>query len=119
MVPNSVVLNVAITPLREPDAVSLRARLRPGTTPRDLQATIQEAVSVPIRDEPRITLEELDGDEVVVQISATPQLASDGPQLATEVLKAVTRQTSNGVGGSPEADSPDADSPDEGSREPE
>jgi small conductance mechanosensitive channel len=113
MVPNSVVLNVAITPLREPDAVSLRARLRPGTTPRDLQATIQEAVSVPIRDEPRITLEELDGDEVIVQISATPQLASDGPQLATEVLKAVTRQaqTRNGDGDPPDADSPDADSP--------
>src|SRR4051794_12218888 len=29
MVPNSVVLNVAIVPLREPDAVDMRARLRP------------------------------------------------------------------------------------------
>jgi small conductance mechanosensitive channel len=92
MVPNSIVLAVAVTPLHEPDAVSLRARLRPGTTPRELQAIIGEAVTVPIRDEPRVTLEELDGDEVVVQISATPQLASDGPQLATEVLKAVTRE---------------------------
>jgi small conductance mechanosensitive channel len=99
MVPNSVVLAVAVTPLREPDAVSLRARLRPGTTPTDLQAIIQEAVSVPIRDEPRITLEELDGDEVVVQISATPQLASDGPQLATEVLEAVTREARAGDDG--------------------
>lgn len=92
MVPNSVVLNVAVTPLREPDAVSLRARLRPGTTPTDLQALLQENISVPIRDEPRITLEELDGDEVVVQISATPQAAADGPQLATDVLEVVTRE---------------------------
>ena len=34
MVPNSVVLNVAILPLREPDGVNLRARLRAGMTPR-------------------------------------------------------------------------------------
>ena len=30
MVPNSVVLNVAVLPLHEPEAVNLRARLRPG-----------------------------------------------------------------------------------------
>ena len=30
MVPNSVVLNVAVLPLREPEAVNLRARLRAG-----------------------------------------------------------------------------------------
>ena len=29
MVPNSVVLSVAVVPLREPSAVDLRARLRP------------------------------------------------------------------------------------------
>jgi len=33
MVPNSVVLNVAIVPLREPDGIDLRARLRPGSHP--------------------------------------------------------------------------------------
>ena len=33
MVPNSVVLNVAVLPLREPEAVNLRARLRAGMTP--------------------------------------------------------------------------------------
>ena len=37
MVPNSVVLNVAVMPLREPEAVNLRARLRAGMTPGDLQ----------------------------------------------------------------------------------
>ena len=37
LVPNSVVLNVAVLPLREPEAVNLRARLRPGMTPSDLQ----------------------------------------------------------------------------------
>jgi small-conductance mechanosensitive channel len=33
LVPNSAVLSVSVTPLREPEAVSLRARLRAGTTP--------------------------------------------------------------------------------------
>jgi small-conductance mechanosensitive channel len=93
MVPNSVVLNLAVTPLREPDGVDLRARLRPGVTPRDLQALLQESITTPLRDDPRITLEELDGDEVVVRITATPAAASDGPQLATELLEVVSRET--------------------------
>jgi len=46
-----------------------------------------------MRDEPRITLKELDGDEVVVQISATPAVSADGPALATEVLRVVARET--------------------------
>lgn len=93
MVPNSVVLNVSIAPLREPDAVSLQARLRPGINPRDLQSLLQEKIVTPMRDEPRITLKELDGDEVVVQISATPAVSADGPALATEVLRVVARET--------------------------
>ena len=42
---------------------------------------------------PQIALEELDGDEVVVRISATPERPSDGPRLASEVLEAVAAQT--------------------------
>jgi len=93
MVPNSVVLNLAVTPLREPEGVNIRARLRPGVTPRDLQARLQENIVTPLRDEPRIILEEIDGEEVVVNISASPTAASDGPQLATELLKVVSRET--------------------------
>jgi small conductance mechanosensitive channel len=93
MVPNSVVLAVAIVPLREPDGIDLRARLRPGVTPVDVQATLQETVATPMRDSPRIRLEELDGDEVVVRISATPERPSDGPRLASEVLEAVGAHT--------------------------
>jgi small-conductance mechanosensitive channel len=93
MVPNSVVLNVAVMPVREPDAVSLRARLRPGVTPSDLQETLEASLQTPLREPPRITLEELDGEEVVVRISATPQLASEGRHLAGEVLGIVSRET--------------------------
>ncbi len=93
MVPNSVVLNVAIVPLREPEGIDLRARLRPGVTPRDVQESLQETVTTPMRETPRIELEEVDGDEVVVRISATPERPADGSKLAGEVLEVVGSQT--------------------------
>jgi small-conductance mechanosensitive channel len=89
MVPNSVVLNVAVVPLREPAAVDLRARLRPGTTPVELEELLKESIETPLRGTPRITLEEVDGDEVVVRISATPHDPGEGPRLASEVLRAI------------------------------
>ncbi len=93
MVPNSVVLNSAVIPLREPDSIDLRARLRAGVTPRQLQRLLEESIETPLRDTPRIALEELDGDEVVVRITATPRHAVDGPALATEVLQVVSGVT--------------------------
>jgi len=93
MVPNSVVLSVAIVPLREPDGVDLRARLRPGITPQDIQRLLSETLETPIRGEPHVALEELDGDEVVVRIQAVPEHAEDGPRLAGEVVSTVARET--------------------------
>ncbi len=93
MVPNSVVLNVAVLPLHEPDGVDLRARLRAGMTPGDLQELLESELQTPLREAPRITLEELDGEEVVVLISATPRVAAEGRQLASELLEVVSRQT--------------------------
>jgi small conductance mechanosensitive channel len=93
MVPNSVVLNVAVLPLREPEAVNLRARLQAGMTPGDLQEVLERSLQTPLRGAPRITLEELDGDEVVVRIAATPRVASQGRQLASELLSIVARET--------------------------
>lgn len=93
MIPNSVVLNVAVVPLREPDAVDMRARLRPGVTPTDLQSKLEDELDTPLLDRPRIILEELDGDEVVVRIKATPIASNDGPRLATEILSVVSTET--------------------------
>jgi small conductance mechanosensitive channel len=93
MVPNSVVLNVAVQPLREPEAVNLRARLRAGMSPGDLQEILEKSLQTPLRESPRITLEELDGDEVVVRIAATPRVASQGRHLASELLTIVSRET--------------------------
>ena len=93
MVPNSVVLNVAVVPLREPTAVDVRARLRPGITPAHVEEHLLRTIETPMRGPPRITLEEIDGDEVVVRIAATPQDPAQGPRLASEVISAVAEYT--------------------------
>jgi small conductance mechanosensitive channel len=89
MVPNSVLLQLAIVPLREPNRVEMRARFSDATTPADIQRRLAETVSVPLRYPPDIALEELDRDEVVVRITATPLDPEDGAELAAEVLEAI------------------------------
>jgi small-conductance mechanosensitive channel len=96
MVPNNVVLTAAVVPLREPASVDLRARLRPDVKPSDLQALLDELVETPVRSEPHISLEEVDRDEVIVRIAATPVSESDGPRLADEVLAAIGAVTRDG-----------------------
>jgi small conductance mechanosensitive channel len=93
MVPNSVVLNVAVAPLREPPGVDVRARLQPSATPAEVQRRLEQALQTPLRGPPNVTLEELDGDEIVVRIGATPARSSDGPNLASEVLDAISPLT--------------------------
>ncbi len=94
MVPNSVVLGAAVVPLREPASVDLRARLRAGIQPSYLQQLLEDAVTIPTRSRPHIGLEEMDADEVVVRIAATPESGRDGPKLADEILAAVASLTS-------------------------
>jgi len=93
LVPNNAVVTSAIVPLRQPGSVDLLARLRPGIRPSEVQRMIEETVQVPTRDHPEIHLEEVDDDEVVMRITATPASDSDGPQLADEVLAAVDAAT--------------------------
>lgn len=92
LVPNSVVLAVSISPLREPEAVSLTVRLRSGVTPIELQRSIESALTVAVRRHPSVTLEELDGSEMVVTVSATPRVAADGGALAAELLEVLNRE---------------------------
>jgi small-conductance mechanosensitive channel len=89
MVPNAVVLGVAVVPLTEPTDVEVRARLRPNVTPENVEQVLRERIATPMRGAPRVTLEEVDGDSLVVRIAATPARPSDGPHLAGEVLGAV------------------------------
>lgn len=98
MVPNSVLLQLAIVPLHEPNRVEMRARFSGETTPTDIQRRLSETVSVPLRYPPDITLEELDRDEVVVRITATPLNPDDGAELAAQVLEAIRERSGQAAG---------------------
>lgn len=96
MVPNSIVMAAAVVPLREPAGVDLRARLRPDVLPSEVQALLDGHVRTPTRGEPVIALEEVDAEEVVLRITATPEHESDGPRLADEILAAISPVTREG-----------------------
>jgi small conductance mechanosensitive channel len=89
LVPNSVVLNCAVVPLKEAASVDLRARLRPGVRPSQIQELLENMVKTETLDDPHIGLEEIDAEEVVVRIAATPVAEEHGPQLADEILAAI------------------------------
>jgi small-conductance mechanosensitive channel len=111
MVPNAVLLAAAVVPLTEPSAVELRAKLRSDVTPEQAERVLRETIATPMRGAPRVTLEEVDGDALMVRISATPASPSDGPRLATELLAAVTSQmvTRDGAQAKRERPDPGAD----------
>jgi hypothetical protein len=46
-----------------------------------------------MRTKPRVALEEIDGDETVVRIGASPEHPADGPKLASEVLTVLRNET--------------------------
>ncbi len=89
MIPNNVIMMLAVIPVSEPDRVELRARFNAGVTPQKLQRMIEKAVTIPLRTKPHVRLEELSGDEVTVTIVAVPLNKADGPKLASDVLNAV------------------------------
>jgi small-conductance mechanosensitive channel len=91
MIPNGLVLNAAVIPLREPERVEFTARFSASTTPRDVEARLRDEISTPMRYPPHIALEEMDRDEVVVRIVAVPESPADGAKLAGEVLSALRR----------------------------
>ncbi|HMT05503.1 MAG: mechanosensitive ion channel family protein [Solirubrobacterales bacterium] len=119
MIPNSLLLNLAVEPLREPDSIDLRARFDSHLSPALVQDMLQQAIDVPTLRPPRIELEEVDRDEVVLRISATPVNPSDGSKLAEQIIS-VTRGTfeyekpdlgsSEGSGSGPD-NKPDPDVP--------
>jgi small conductance mechanosensitive channel len=99
LVPNNTVVSAAIVPLREPGSVDVRARLRPGIKPSEVQRLMEETVQTPTRGRPQIELEEIDDAEVVMRITATPETEVDGPRLADEVLAAIDAATHATNGG--------------------
>lgn len=92
MVPNNVLLSLVVVPLREPDKVDVRVRFPMQTSPKQVEDRLLEAISVPTRYKPSVSLEELDADGVVFRVNATPLRPEDGSKLAEEVLEALRRE---------------------------
>jgi small-conductance mechanosensitive channel len=98
LVPNNVAMAAAVVPLREPTAVDLRARVKPDVKPSELQRFLEENVTVATRSHPHISVEEVDDDEVVMRVAATPELDREGAKLADEILAAIGQVTSRSNG---------------------
>jgi small conductance mechanosensitive channel len=93
MVPNNVVLSAAVLPLREPAPVDVRVRLERGIRPSQVQSILDDRIRTPTRRSAEVVLEQVDGDEVVVRVQATPDRAADGARLADEVVDALSSVT--------------------------
>ena len=92
MIPNNVVLAAAVVPLREPDSVDVKVRLTSGVRPSQVQAILDNEIATPTSSK-AVLLEEVDGDDVVVRVQATPELANDGAKLADEIMAALSSVT--------------------------
>jgi small conductance mechanosensitive channel len=92
MIPNSVVLSAVVVPLREPEPLDVRVRLGHGVRPTQVQAILDNEIKTPTRSKD-VRLDEVDGDDVVVRIQATPERADDGAKLADEVMAALSSIT--------------------------
>jgi small-conductance mechanosensitive channel len=93
MVPNTQVLAAVVVPLREPDGVDVKVRLSSGVRPSQVQAILDQEVSTPTRSGTSVLLEEVDGEDVVVRIQATPEAPDEGAQLADEIMLALSSVT--------------------------
>jgi hypothetical protein len=93
MIPNNVVLSAAVVPLKEPESVDVKVRLSSGVRPSHVQALLDDQVQTPTRSPATVLLEELDGDDLVVRVQATPEHAHDGAKLADEVIATLASVT--------------------------
>ncbi len=93
MVPNNVVLAAAVVPIREPDSVDVKVHLGGGVRMTQVQGILDEQVKTPTRRAAVVLLEELDGEDMVVRVQATPERADDGARLADEIIAALATFT--------------------------
>ena len=73
-----------------PDPLDARVHL---VDADQVQAILDDRIRIPTRRSPVVLLEEIDGSEVVVRVQATPDRATDGAQLADEVIDALATVT--------------------------
>jgi small-conductance mechanosensitive channel len=93
MIPNNVVLSAAVVPIKEPDSVDVRVRLSSGVRPTIVQEILDREITIATRNPAAVLLEEVDGDEVVVRIQATPERSDEGARLADQIINALASVT--------------------------
>ena len=93
MIPNNGVLSAVVVPVREPNGVNVKVRLSSGVRMGQVQAILDEQISTPTRSPATVVLEEIDGDDVVVRIQATPERADDGAKLADQIIATLASVT--------------------------
>jgi small-conductance mechanosensitive channel len=93
MIPNNGVLSAVVVPIREPNGVDVKVRLSSGVRPSQVQAILDDQISTPTRSPATVLLEEVDGDDVVVRVQATPEHADDGAKLADEIIATLASVT--------------------------
>lgn len=89
MIPNNILIQLSVTPMREPDPVELSVRLSADVTPAELQETLVRELSVQTRYPPHIELVDMDDDQIGMKIRATPLDPSQGGRLAAEIVSAI------------------------------
>lgn len=93
MIPNNGVLSAVVVPVREPQGVNVKVRLTSGVRPSQVQAILDAQISTPTRSPATVLLEEVDGEDVVVRVQATPERADDGAKLADEIIATLASVT--------------------------
>jgi small-conductance mechanosensitive channel len=93
MIPNTQVLAAVVVPLREPDGVDVKVRLTSGVRPSQVQAILDQEIGTATRSGTSVLLEEVDGDDVVVRVQATPEVPDEGAKLADEIMLALSSVT--------------------------
>jgi small conductance mechanosensitive channel len=93
MIPNTGVLAAVVVPVREPSPVDVRVRLSSGVRVAQVQEILDEQISTATTTPATVVLEEVDGDDVVVKVKATPERADDGAKLADEIIVALAGVT--------------------------
>jgi small-conductance mechanosensitive channel len=93
MIPNIQVLSAVVVPIREPNPVDVRVRLNAGIRPSQVQELLDGQIRTPTRSPATVLLEEIDQDDVVIRVQATPERTDDGAKLADEIISALATVT--------------------------
>ena len=93
MIPNMQVIAAVVVPIVEPSPVDVRVHLGSGIRPSQVQELLDAQIRTPTRARATVLLEELDSQDVIIRVQATPESADQGAKLADEIISALSAVT--------------------------